>query len=376
MSVSAGTRQPGLEFLCVALVFGVLGLAACDDGNSSTSTPTPTRAPTPTAGVSVIIDTDSDSDDAMAILYLLSAPDVRVEAITVTGTGFLPLIDGVPVDMKLAAIAGKPNVPVAYGSNFPITLFGGFPEEWIQGALRFYQNANLPALATSPSAVAAPQLIIDIVEHSAQKVTILGLGPMTNIALALQEKPDIVNNIERIVLSAGAFHVAGNIVTTPPQLLIEDTASYRALAALVDEGNTAEYNVLLDAQGIDVILQSGAPVLFSPLDASQEAPVTEQALDALKNVDNPVARFVVGDIAPLVGQMVPAYFWDPVAASLVVDPTICTDRQEVKVAVEIDDDATFGTTRELPYGTPADVCFKIDVAKFMDSFITVISNAN
>jgi len=89
-----------------------------------------------------------------------------------------------------------------------------------------------------------------------------------------------------------------------------------------------------------------------------------------------VARFMVGDIAPLVGQMVPAYFWDPVAASLVVDPTICTDRQEVKVAVEIDDDATFGTTRELPYGTPADVCFKIDVAKFMDSFITVISNAN
>ncbi len=361
---------PLLKKLFVTICAGfILCIGACSDDNSS--------APAPASSIKhVIVDTDVDSDDAMAILYLMNAAGVKLDALTVTGTGFMLQVDGVPVALKLVDLGGATETPVSYGANTAILPFGGFPDEWRESALKFYADAGLPDIKAPPDPLSSAQLLVELIRNAPDKVTILGLGPMTNIALALQMAPDIADNIERIVMSAGAFapHL-GNIVTVPPQTTIEETASYRTLAALSEEENTAEYNVLLDVQAFSVILQSGVSVLISPLNASTQAPVSDTVLDPLKNLDRLVARFIVGVIQPLLDQQVPTYFWDPVAASMVVDPAICTNRRKVKVMVEIGDDQTFGTTVESPYGNEVDVCFDIDAERFYNSFIETIKAA-
>ena len=353
----------------VCVGFLLFLIACCGDGDSGGSSPIqgPKR---------VIVDTDVDSDDAMAMLYLMNAPNIEVIGVTVTGTGFMLQIQGVPVALKLVRLGGSPDTPVSYGADSAIIPFAGFPDAWRESALNFYANAGLPDITVPPNPFSSAQLIVDLVRESPEKVTILGLGPMTNIALALQMDPSIADNIERIVMSAGAFapHL-GNIVTLPPETVIEETASYRAQAELSEEENSAEYNVILDAAAFSVILQSGVPVCISPLNASEQAQVTDTVLDPLKSIDKPVAKFIVGVIQPLLDQKVPTYFWDPVAASIVVDPSICTDLRRMEVAVEIDDDATYGTTVESSYGNEVDVCFDIDVSGFYSSFIETIKAA-
>ena len=80
-------------------------------------------------------------------------------------------------------------------------------------------------------------------------------------------------------------------------------------------------------------------------------------------------------IEPLLDQKAPAYFWDPVAASILVDPKICTNVRKMKVLVDIDDDGSYGTTVESPYGNEVDVCFDIDAERFYNSFIETIKAA-
>ncbi|WP_462326037.1 nucleoside hydrolase [Desulfoplanes sp.] len=324
----------------------------------------------------VIIDTDVDSDDAMAILYLMNVPNVEVIGVTVTGTGFMNQIQGVPVALKLVRLGGMPTIPVSYGADRAIVPFGGFPAAWQQSALDFYASAGLPDITVPPNPLPSAQLLIDLVRNLPEKVTILALGPMTNIALALQKDPSIADNIERIVMSAGAFAPhPGNFVDLTPQTVIEKTGSYRSQTKMMEKMKSAEYNVILDAAAFSVILQSGIPVLISPLNASDQAKVTDTVLDPLKNVDKPVAKFIVKVIQPLLDQKVSTYFWDPVAASIVANPSICTNLQKKNIAVEIDNDKTYGTTMENPYGNEVDVCFDIDAKNFYKSFIETIKTA-
>lgn len=348
------------------------GLGAC----SSSSSPGGSSGGGP---VPVIIDTDVDSDDAMAILYLLSNPNVNVLGISVSGTGFMPLERGVPIAQRLAALAGKPSLPVAYGTYLPINPLEGFPQSWRTGAEQFYDKAGLPAWSVPPSSRMADRLIVELVKNSPEPVTILGLAPNTNIALALNEEPSIATNIKQVLLSAGSFGQPGNVFPFPREAdtQLEKTPEYQALAAAVDKHNTAEYNVALDAPATSAVIQSGVPVFFSPLNASQKAPVSKQFLSQLQSgPQNPVVRFVVGDLSPLLSQPgQTTYMWDPVAAAQVVNPGLCTQVQTGGATVSVAADKTYGTTSMNANGKQVRVCTDLDAAGFFQDFLKVVQSA-
>ena len=365
--------MPGTEprnARCLALTLTLLLLAGPASGPSLGAE---------SAAIPVIIDTDMDSDDAMAILYLLSSKKVEVLGLSVSGNGFMLPIDGVPVGLKIARLGGRPQLPVAYGELAGLLDVSGFPAQWREGAMQFYRQADLPEIATPPYAKPAADLIGDLVRASERKVTILGLGPNTNIALALAREPSLLANIDRIVLSAGAFEVAGNLVDSDtPETLLESSASYRSFVAGASKKAVAEYNVFLDAPATSNVIQlGGEKVLFSPLDASQMAPVDQKLVDDLKaRPRNPVTAFVLGDIGPLLQQKIPTFLWDPVAAALIVDPSICTELEISKVHVVVDDSPSFGQTVAGGFGRDAGICFAIDTAKFYADFIDTLSRVH
>ena len=325
--------------------------------------------------IPVVIDTDMDSDDAMAILYLLASNKVEVLGLSVSGNGFMLPIDGVPIALRLIVLGGHPHLPVAYGRFQGLLDVGGFPQSWRQGAMTFYKNAGLPDAARPPYPKSAADLIVDLVRASERRVAILGLGPNTNIALALAQDPSIIARIDQVVLSAGAFEVAGNVADgAPAETFLENTASYRSLVAAASRESVAEYNVFLDVPATSAIIESGAKVLFSPLDASQMAPVNEELVSELKaRPQNAVTRFVLGDLEPLITQKIPTYLWDPVAAALIIDPSICTDLRASKTHVVVDSSASFGKTETGGFGRETRICFAIDAERFYDDFLATLS---
>lgn len=358
-----------------AMLLGVaagVGLAACSGSSSS-------GGQNNAGAIPVIIDTDVDSDDAMAILYLLSDPKVNVLGISVSGTGFMPLEKGVPIAQRIAALAGKPSLPVAYGTYLPINPLEGFPESWRQGAEKFYDNAGLPPVAAPPSSRMADRLIVELVKNSPEPVTILGLAPNTNIAMALNEEPSIASNIKQVVLSAGSFGQAGNVFPLAPEAntQLEQTPEYKALANAVNKHNTAEYNVALDAPATSDVIQSGVPVYFSPLNASQKAPVSREFLTQLQSgSQNPVVKFVVGDLSPLLSQPGQTTFmWDPVAAAQISNPGLCTRFQDGGAVVSLTGDRSYGTTSMNPSGNKVRICTDLDASGFFQDFLKVVQNA-
>ena len=238
-----------------------LVLAACGIQPAPRSTPTPfTGTPRP-----VLIDTDMAGDDWMAILYLLNRPEVSVTAITVSGTGEAHCFPGINHAMSLAALAGQPEIPVSCGRTTPLQGEHAFPPGW---------RANVDALAgltlqsnpASPAAQPAAELLTTTIQSLPGKVTILTLGPLTNLAEALQSAPEIKDKIEMVYIMGGAVDVPGNVGTSGAGI----------------DNSVAEWNIYIDPRAAAIVLQSGAPVTLVPLDATNHAPITQKFYERLK----------------------------------------------------------------------------------------------
>lgn len=183
-----------------------LFLAAC----GIQSTPRP--APTPFTGTprTILIDTDMGSDDWMAILYLLNRADVQVKAITVTGTGLAHAEPGATNALGLTALAGQPEIPVAAGGETPLAGDHAFPSGWRTDA-DLLSGLSLPSNPRAISSLSAVELLTSTIQSAPATVTILALGPLTDIAETLQAKPAIKENIEAIYIMGGAVDVEGNV---------------------------------------------------------------------------------------------------------------------------------------------------------------------
>jgi len=167
------------------------------------ATAAPASLPSPAAGTPVapagdaqplIIDSDMAPDDWMAILYLLQQSEVEVKAITVAGTGEAHCAPGVQNARNLAALAGRGAIPVACGRETPLLGDHAFPPDWreaVDGLLGLSLPAN-PASAYEGSAV---ELLTRVVEESPEMVQLLTLGPLTNVAEAIEARPELVRNL-------------------------------------------------------------------------------------------------------------------------------------------------------------------------------------
>lgn len=261
----------------------------------------------------VIIDTDMAPDDWMAILYLLPRPEIRIVAITVAGTGETHCEPGVRNALGLVALAGESGIPVACGSETPLEGNHVFPDDWRERADSM-QGLMLPEGSNPAPGKEAVELLTDILRDSPEKVTLLALGPLTNLATAFQQEPAIIENIEQVYIMGGALEVLGNV----------------GFSGAGIENQVAEWNIYIDPLAAQRVFASGAPITLVPLDATNDAPVNLDFYFSLQaNHNTPEAEFVYRVLSDQLDFIASGgyYFWDPLAAALLVDESLGVIRE-------------------------------------------------
>jgi inosine-uridine nucleoside N-ribohydrolase len=252
----------------------------------------------------IIIDTDPGVDDAMAIFLALRSPELKVEAITAV-SGNVPLSFTLPNALRLAEIAGHPEVPVAGGAAFPLV------RRLVTAAYVHGNNGlggvEFPEAKIKPVAETAMELIRRIVRSNPGEITIAAVGPLTNIATVLKSDPGIAKLIKSFALMGGSLS-GGNI--TP----------------------AAEFNFYVDPEAARVVFDSGVPILMVGLDVTRKVLLRESHVRTLEAAQTPVSqaaakimRATLGRIAKTNDETVVAMH-DPLTIASLIDPSVITLR--------------------------------------------------
>ncbi len=267
--------------------------------------------------LSVIVDTDAGTDDLIAIAYLLGRPDIDIQAIT-SVNGVAHAEAGARNVLRLVRAANR-RIAVFVGADQPLEGRDAFPADWRQQA---DEMTALPALVgrrPRPDAVGA---LLARLRDSQAPVSILALGPLTNIATALQQEPHTVGRIEQLVIMGGAIDVPGNA----PQ----DAAS-----------PVAEWNMYVDPTAASIVFRSGLPITLIPLDATNRVPIDRAFVSSFTAHSRSVLGRAVADLLAAQQPMITqgAYFaWDPLAAVALVEPGVVKVKEEAIDVVRTGDE--------------------------------------
>lgn len=272
----------------------------------------------------IIIDTDPGQDDAVAILLALACPD----ALEVLG---LTCVAGnVPLDLtsrnaRIACeLAGRADLPVFAGCDRP--LRGDLlTAEHVHGETGL-DGPYLPEPEMPLQPGHAVDFIIETVQaRPDQTVTLVALGPLTNIATAFETAPEIAAKLRGIVVMGGTQHVAGN--ATPH----------------------AEFNMHADPHAADIVMRAGVPLTLVPLDVTHRALVTPPRNAAMRAIGTPVGR-AVADLTGFIERYDPerygeagAPLHDPCTIGWLLRPDLFRS-SKVNLTVETDDEDTRGMT--------------------------------
>ena len=212
----------------------------------------------------IIIDCDPGHDDAMAILWALASPNLEIKAITtVAGNQTLEKVTNNAI--KVLTKARQYKIPVACGAKEPLIrklVIGGQIVHGDSGL----EGPILPENGFNISELSALKLYEKILEESKEKITFVGIGPLTNIAQLLITRPDLKQKIEEIYIMGG-----GTIGNWPP---------------------AAEYNIFADPEAAKVVFNSSLPIIMAGLDVTQKAYITREENEILRAQGNEISVFV------------------------------------------------------------------------------------
>src|ERR1700723_833421 len=285
------------------------------------------KAPTAAAPRRVIIDTDPGVDDALAMWRAPRSPELRVEGIAPVA-GNVPMEFTLPNALKLVEIAGRTDVPVAGGARHPLVrkLVTG---EHVHGN-NGLAGVEFPEPKIKPVAESAPEMIRKIVKANPGEISIVAVGPLTNVALALRDDPDLAAKIKSIVIMGGSLS-GGNV--TP----------------------AAEFNLYVDPEAARIVLDAGVPLTMVGLDVTRKVLFTDQRLKALETAKNPsgiaAAKIMAATLEHLnrgPHPMIKAMH-DPLTVANLIDPGILT-LKDYYVEIETEGDSTAGETIGWAYG--------------------------
>jgi inosine-uridine nucleoside N-ribohydrolase len=307
----------------------------------------------------VIIDTDMAPDDWMAILYLLTSPHAEVRAITVAATGEAHAGPGTRNALRLLKLADKTSVPVAHGREKPLRGDNGWPLS-VRLAIDWRLGMGLPRTAQKPSSQTAVQLLISLIMQSPERMHLLALGPLTNLAEALQTEARLTDKIEQLTIMGGAVNVPGNI--TP--------SGFKKL-----ENHHAEWNIYCDPYAASVVFDSGLPVTLVPLDVTNTIPVTkafrQRSQELQRTASAQFVHKVLRRLKTLTGER-EYYFWDPLAAVLVTHADIGVyEHMPLKVVQE--EGPQDGRTLVAKDSSSVRVCTAVDNAQFEAVFLNTLN---
>ncbi len=219
----------------------------------------------------ILIDTDPGQDDAIAILLALASPELEVLGLSAVA-GNVPLALTSRNARMVCELAGRPDLPVHAGADRPL-LRALVTAEHVHGKTGL-DGYELPEPAMPLQAEHGVDFIIrSVMARPAGSVTLCPLGPMTNIALALQKEPALAQRIGRIVLMGGGCFEGGNI--TP----------------------AAEFNCYVDPHAAAQVFASGVPITMVPLDCTHQALTSPARIGAIRALGGRIGPAVAGWLA-------------------------------------------------------------------------------
>lgn len=269
-----------------------------------------------------VIDTDTGSDDAVALVLALTDPRVQVEAITVVA-GNVPMEMGVQNALYTRDLCGAAT-PVYRGAAQPLlrTLVTAHDVHGADGM----GDIGLDLGGREPAQGDAVDVLIALAHRYPRELTLVTLGPLTNVALALQRDPSIAALYDRVVVMGGTGDHSGNV--TP----------------------AAEFNIYVDPEAADIVFRSGMNLVMVGWDVSRNnATMSPEELDKLAAVGRlgefcaRIQRQLLNfcrDVTKIEGIDLP----DPVTMAIAIDPTISTRTLRTNVSIETVGRHTVGMT--------------------------------
>src|SRR5205085_11177045 len=207
----------------------------------------------------IILDTDPGSDDAMALMLALNSPELDVRAITVV-PGNVTAQQGLENALRMASLANRCDIPVAAGAQHPLFQKLITAEFW--HGKNGLADVELPASKCKVDSRFGPDLIIQMVHASPHEITLVPVGPLTNIALAVLKDPSIVPLVKEVVIMGGAI-TGGNV------------------------NAAAEANIYNDPEAAQIVFQAGWPLTMVGLDVGDKTLPSRKHLAQLAQTHAP-----------------------------------------------------------------------------------------
>jgi inosine-uridine nucleoside N-ribohydrolase len=317
----------------------------------------------------VIFDTDPGSDDAMALMLALNSPELDVRAITVV-PGNVTAQQGLENALRMVSLANRCDIPVAAGAQHPLFQKLITAEFW--HGKNGLANVDLPPSKCKVDSHYGPDLIIDMVHAAPHEITLVPVGPLTNIALAVLKDPSIVPLVKEVVLMGGSIS-GGNV------------------------NAAAEANIYNDPEAAQIVFQAGWPLTMVGLDVGDKTLLSRKHLAQLGETHGPVNDFIHAVAAYLIALSeqfgsggTPMY--DPLAVGVAIDATL-VKAPAMHVDVETRGEFSRGETvanrrglveRNVLHGDRyiiegldkvepnAKVCVDVDAERFLQLFVSRI----
>jgi purine nucleosidase len=249
----------------------------------------------------IIFDTDPGTDDALALMLAFNSPELDIRAITVV-PGNVTAKQGLENALRMTSLANRCDVPVAGGAQHPLFQKLITAEFW--HGKNGLANVELPPSKCKADARFGPDLIIEIIHAAPHEITLVPVGPLTNIALAMQKDPSIVPLVKEVILMGGSLK-GGNV------------------------NAAAEANIYNDPEAAQLVFQAGWPITMVGLDVGDKTLFGRKQLEALGNHHGPMSDFTykVGkflvELAEKFGDSgTPMY--DPLAVGVAIDSSLVT----------------------------------------------------
>ena len=270
----------------------------------------------------IILDTDPGIDDALALFLALASPEVTLEAVT-TVQGNVSVELTTYNALTLLTLAGRTDIPVAYGSAEPLVR-KRIDAGHVHGKSGL-GNVTLPEPMIAPVEQQAIDLIIEKIMSNPGEITLVPIGPLTNIALAVRREPRIAQHIREVVIMGGALRVPGNV--TP----------------------SAEFNIFADPHAAHIVFHAGWPLRLVSLDVTTRVSMHRQQVNALATRGGKVITAIQQMMAYYFDVFGPAYgsttfqMHDPLCLAAVFQPDLIT-WEPAYVDVELAGTLTLGET--------------------------------
>jgi purine nucleosidase len=290
----------------------------------------------------IIIDTDPGIDDSLAILLALASPEVQLEGLTIVH-GNCSMEQGARNALALLELARAGRVPVAKGCDLPLvqpSLLA--PETHGNSGLGY---AQLPEPGSRPIAQHGCDFLIEKILSNPGEITLVAIGPLTNIALAIRKEPRIVQSVKEVFIMGGAIRHEGN--TTP----------------------LAEFNTYVDPHAAHIVYHSGMPITLTPLDVTYQCLLLAADVERIKKVDSKIPPFIADatryymEFHDKHQGMPGCAINDPLVLALTFVPEMC-NYEECYVDVDISSGVSMGKTFADFYrvtGKPANMKVALEV---------------